>query len=140
MIIGFTGTQRGMTQRQKDALTFLIYSYVQHTSGHLFMRNGDCIGADHEAGYITQTMLRDGNLHLHPSNIREKRAFQKGLQITEPLPPLKRNRYIAGAVAGFPTHVLIACPGESHEVQRSGTWATIRYARKAGTPVIILLP
>jgi hypothetical protein len=35
---------------------------------------------------------------------------------------------------------VIAAPMSSAEILRSGTWATIRYARKAGKPVLIIWP
>jgi hypothetical protein len=36
--------------------------------------------------------------------------------------------------------VVIACPFERTEQQRSGTWATVRMARKAGKPLVIVYP
>lgn len=47
--------------------------------------------------------------------------------------PLARNRRIVAAV-----DVLIAAPETDREELRSGTWATIRYARAAGKPVVML--
>ena len=35
---------------------------------------------------------------------------------------------------------IIAFPASAEEVIRSGTWATIRYARKTKTPLHIILP
>lgn len=55
--------------------------------------------------------------------------------VHEPRPPLERNRDVVDA-----SDVLLACPGGMAEEQRSGTWATIRYARKAGKPVVIVWP
>jgi len=38
------------------------------------------------------------------------------------------------------TEWLWAIPGEFKEVLRSGTWSTIRYARKKGKKVLIIWP
>jgi hypothetical protein len=34
----------------------------------------------------------------------------------------------------------LACPRGYTEELRSGTWATIRYARKTGVPYVIIFP
>jgi predicted Rossmann fold nucleotide-binding protein DprA/Smf involved in DNA uptake len=52
-----------------------------------------------------------------------------------PKAPLDRNRDIVDAAA-----VLIAAPKEMTETLRSGTWATVRYARKQGKQVWIVWP
>jgi hypothetical protein len=46
---------------------------------------------------------------------------------------LERNRMIVAAC-----DLLIAAPLQDTEILRSGTWATVRYARKAGKQVILL--
>ena len=38
------------------------------------------------------------------------------------------------------TDTLVAAPKEDEEVVRSGTWATVRYARKAGRVVLVVRP
>lgn len=55
--------------------------------------------------------------------------------IRDPLPPLERNHRIVDAC-----DVLIACPKDAQEQLRSGTWATVRYARKQGKRVIVITP
>ena len=52
----------------------------------------------------------------------------------EVLPPLVRNARIVQAA-----DLLIAAPEQDIEQLRSGTWATVRAARKKGIPVIMLL-
>lgn len=48
---------------------------------------------------------------------------------------LGRNRIIA-----ISCEHLLATPGEMHEVVRSGTWATVRYARQNKKPITIVFP
>lgn len=138
MIIGFTGTQKGMTQRQKDALRQL-FCWLPI----FYMRHGDCLGADSEAHTIFEDVLPLRDIFIHRPLDEKNRAFRRGENVSFPtpsLPYLQRNKYIAGCVAGFKTDLLIAAPGEDTEQLRSGTWATVRYARRCGTPRIILLP
>lgn len=147
MIVGFTGTARGMTQRQNDAL-YQLFVWYDAISLDLMLRHGDCIGADKQAHDIFTIMLGKStdNVFIHPGfnparpNDESKSAFCEGRLVTTVLPYLRRDRYIAGCVAGFNTDLLIAAPNTDYEVLRSGTWSTVRYARAATTPRIILLP
>ena len=128
--IGFTGTQQGMTQRQLETLAIYFVRYRP-----LEFHHGDCIGADVEAHVMLRRMVRDCVIHAWPSNITDKRAFCDADVIHEVMPPLERNRMIVGAV-----RLLLAAPAQIVEERRSGTWATVRYARKAEVPVIIINP
>jgi hypothetical protein len=50
-------------------------------------------------------------------------------------PYLDRNKDIVRETAS-----LIAAPAEPEEQLRSGTWSTVRFARKQGKPVFLILP
>jgi hypothetical protein len=104
------------------------------------MRNGVCIGSDYQATKLFEIILPLGEILNHPSNIPSKTQYVAGPIMHNPLPPLERDRYIAGCMPGFRTDLLIATPAQDVEILRSGTWATVRYARKCGIPRIILLP
>lgn len=71
----------------------------------------------------------------HPPIVTSKRAFFQCDELRDPLPYLARNHKIVDAV-----QEMLACPGEVMEQLRSGTWATIRYARRVGKPVHVILP
>jgi hypothetical protein len=49
--------------------------------------------------------------------------------------PLQRNREIVAA-----SDYLVAAPSQMREVLRSGSWATVRYARAARIPIAIAYP
>jgi cytosine/uracil/thiamine/allantoin permease len=55
--------------------------------------------------------------------------------VLEPGPYLWRNHQIVDATAA-----LLACPFEFEEQLRSGTWATVRYARTLGRPIRFFWP
>jgi hypothetical protein len=130
MKVGFTGTQVGMTDRQKRLLRW----YLRELSASE-LHHGDCIGADDEAA----TMARKLGLKLvmHPPRDSRKRAlnYRIGEEVRDSYPYLVRNRYIVDE-----TEVLIAAPKSRQEELRSGTWSTVRYARGKGRKVYILEP
>lgn len=129
MRTGFTGTQRGMTAKQKTATRHLLAGMNPCEFHH-----GDCIGADADAHELFRELKR-GKVIIHPPTNSSKRALCKGNVILAPLPYLDRNKEIV-----INSDVLIACPGEFEEQLRSGTWSTVRFARKQMRPIFIVFP
>lgn len=130
-IIGFTGTQQRTPKAQREMLATVLTDFWRR--GTLWMHNGDCIESDEIAGAIWRGL--GGMLHLHPPSISTKRAFQASDRLEDPKPYLVRNHDIVDA-----SNALVAVPAGFAEEQRSGTWATIRYARKSRMPIVIILP
>ena len=130
--IGFTGTRRGLNERQTKRLQKVLTFYVKQ--GEVVdLHHGDCIGADQTAHEIA----RELGLYivLHPPVDDKYRAWCLGDLYMKEKEYLKRNRAIVDAC-----QFLIACPGEDTEVLRSGTWHTIRYAMTTGKKVILITP
>lgn len=131
--ISFTGTQQGMTQVQERRVgRLLVY---RKGEGEQFVHHGDCVGSDAQMHLLA---LKFGyKVHLHPPDNPSKRAFcEEGVVRSWPMKPyLERNTDIAEA-----GDVLIATPKEYQEVLRSGTWSTIRRARKQWIPIFIIFP
>lgn len=127
--VGFTGTRQGMTNYQKHQLREFLHLYRGGT-----FRHGDCIGADAEAQAIALGIGYD--TVAYPSVLESQRAFTRGnVMVLPPKPPLVRNHWIVEVV-----EKLIACPSSIQEEVRSGTWATVRWARKRAVPVLIIYP
>jgi hypothetical protein len=135
MIVGFTGTRFGMTLEQKNTVWTLLQ--MELTPSMNILHHGDCAGADMEAdgrarglGYL---------IHIHPGYREGHPAragcYRPGDLIERVQTPLGRNHVIV-----MRTEVLIAAPFEAEERQRSGTWATIRYARALGRRHHIVSP
>ena len=124
MKVGFTGTQAGMSQAQKEAL----YALLQELDPSEF-HHGDCIGADQEAHLIVSALLPACNIVVHPPTDDRKRAFMMGREEREPKEYIQRNRHIV-----VETDVLIATPKEMKEVLRSGTWSTLRFSININKP------
>lgn len=131
MKIGFTGTQDGCTDPQFDLLVEVLQELHEVTEAH----HGDCLGADFQFTVIVDCIFGTGKIHNHPPEDNKKRAFCRADKIYDPLPYLVRNHNIVDA-----TEILIACPKTMKEELRSGTWATIRYARKQKGVIVILWP
>lgn len=97
------------------------------------VHHGDCIGADAQCHEMALRVAV-----IHPPSDPKKRAFCTPCtpgQMREPKPYLERNRDIVDE-----SELLIACPRQQREVIRSGTWATVRYARSQGKRVWTLYP
>lgn len=126
--VGFTGTRHGMTHGQKRVIEELLREWQPQE-----VHSGDCLGADSRFHFMAY------DIHVnsigHPPDDHKHRAFCKYCYEWRPKPYLLRNQDIV-----YCCDVLLACPHGMAEEQRSGTWATVRYARKAGKPVIIVWP
>lgn len=131
MNVGFTGTQEGMTLEQKLRVhKFLVLNW--NTVDVPWGLHGDCIGADHDFHRLVRKY--GGSIWLHPPLNLNKRAFCDYDRMEDLDEYLVRNHAIVNH-----SDYMLATPKEPKEVLRSGTWATIRYARKI-RPLTIIAP
>lgn len=131
MILVFTGTREGLTKRQRDTLKILLPRLAPECSFH-----GGCLGADEEFHYIVLSTLITP-IEIFPSDIPKYRAefpMDGVRKIHEPKPPLDRNKLMVDK-----GDFLVAAPKAKEEL-RSGTWATVRHARRTFKPGVILDP
>lgn len=135
--IGFTGSRLGMSPRQLRRLEALIGERCPSELHH-----GQCIGADAQAHEIAMRLSVPAIIVHPPRDTMLVARLPSGpnsqTQVTY-LPAaraLRRNRAIVRAV-----DLLVAAPASSDETVRSGTWSTIRFARRLpGVSVVILAP
>lgn len=129
--VGFTGTRKGMARPQRHAFASWLAALPPAVFHH-----GDCIGSDEEAHDIAQA--EGWTIEAHPGSgwaSYRMVAHCGGVDVRHPPKPyLERNIDIATVAS-----VLAATP-EGPEVARSGTWATVRVARRLGRPVVIFWP
>lgn len=132
--VGFTGTQQGMTAKQRSTVKYLI-AELQPVEAH----HGDCTGADEEFHQLVRGFTDTVWVVLHPGCDRKgespARAHCDG---DETLPTrfyLTRNEEIVKAVG-----TMIATPAQATETIRSGTWTTVRRARKHNRELYVVLP
>jgi hypothetical protein len=131
--IGFTGTQAGMTDAQKQR----VWELVQHRT--FYAHHGDCVGADAQFDEIVRRAPNCYGVVMYPSTLTELRAFCTPRYphdvVRDPKPPLERNDDIVAA-----SECLIAASKTNGPAVRSGTWATIRRAVDARKPVCVIYP
>lgn len=128
--LGFTGTHHGMTDQQMKSFRRLIKRLEI-----LEFHHGDCIGADKESHIIMREEWPKVPITGHPPSNNKARAFCDFDIIVSAKPYLVRDRIIVESV-----DEMIATPRGFNEQLRSGTWTTIRYARKAHTLMHIIWP
>lgn len=132
MKIGFTGSRKGMTHAQRDRI-----AHFANTFGDFTLLHGGCIGADAEVHEWLRRCFRGLEVEIYPSTLVKKQADFIGpnILVHEEAEPLKRNKAIVDAC-----DMLIAAPASFHEIPRSGTWSTIRYATKMRKPTYVIAP
>ena len=142
-IVGFSGSQTGVTKAQ-----LIWLNYELHAIGMTELHHGACIGADAAAHMIaleyftgsTGDGIPELPIVIHPPENMSKvemRCLLRDQEIVRVLPRkpyLVRNRDIVNA-----SNILLATP-DGPERLRSGTWATIRYARDLKHPIKICYP
>ena len=128
MKLGMTGSRDGMSQQAKDYLINFIKTYEIQEAHH-----GDCLGADKQFHDICA--MKNIKIIIHPPTDGKMRAFCKSNDILLPKQYLDRNSDIVND-----SDILIAFPSSNTEQLRSGTWSTIRYAKKINKELIIVYP
>lgn len=124
--LGFTGSRKGLSSTQADAIERLLTAMSIDEVHH-----GDSVGADAEFHELASQLLLD--VVVHPPVDARQQAYVKGAARTyPPLDHLDRNKNMV-----LSTDMLIAAV-QGQERQRSGTWATVRYARKLKRPIAIV--
>lgn len=130
MHLGITGTRNGLTRAQFDViLTFITEDY---TITHL--HQGDAIGVDYELTCMFQEIVPKVIIIRHPPINDRYQAFGPYDETWAEKWYLDRDQDNVDE-----SDYLWGCP-KGTEILRSGTWATIRYARTAGIPITIVMP
>lgn len=129
--VGFTGTRVGMTLFQKEELKKILNRLAPDVGG--VFHHGDCVGADEQAHVIAVEC--NYIIVVHPPIRPDRRAFKMGDEIRVSKAYMMRNQDIVDECG-----ILVAAPKEMAQIDRSGTWSTVRKARRAKKEVIILWP
>lgn len=134
---GFTASRFGPTKAQ-----FAWFASIMVSVNMVGFHHGGCIGGDAAAHRIAMDYFDGANdqpITVHPP---EDQTRMDGLcklegplvRVRPPKPFLLRNRDIVDE-----TVLLFALP-DGPERLRSGTWSTIRYARRLGRPLALCWP
>lgn len=128
---GFTGTQQSWAPARQEAIEELFLKMIRE--GVVIQHNGDCIGSDLAAARTWRSF--GGLVYGHPPDVSGKRAFFSFDKTANPKPYMDRNTEIAKC-----GKFLVATPNEYTEQLRSGTWSTVRRARKMNKTVVFVFP
>ena len=128
MKLGMTGSREGISENAIKQLEKFINETNISEAHH-----GDCVGAD----MIFHNIVSQHGIKtiIHPPKNNKLRAFCKGDIINPEKEYIARNHDIVDC-----TDILLAFPVTKNEVLKSGTWATIRYAKKQNKEIIIMYP
>ena len=132
--IGFTGNRYGLTENQKNEIINILDKYE-----NIIVLHGDCVGSDTQFHNICLHWIKINPnkkllIHIYPPNNPTLRAFNNGDLVMEEKTYLERNSNIIKN-----SSLIIACPkNKEKEELRSGTWSTIRRAKKEKKDLIIL--
>lgn len=135
--LGFTGTKNGMVPEQKTAFAALCAQ--KRSEGFTKFRHGDCIGADDQAATIAAAA--GFFIIAHPGHPKDPentmyRAFNPHSHLVLTAKPfVKRDHDIVDE-----SDELAATPMGHEEIIASGTWTTVRYARKKNKITHVLCP
>lgn len=140
--LGVTGTRELPTEPQEYHLGLLIHTAIRLTSGDRVFHHGCAIGTD-ETAHQYALSIPGILIHGHPgyganftTAYRMKIRPDEFTTIHQAKRYGERNHDIIRAV-----NLLIACPlHPEHDPRsaRSGTWQTVRLARRSRVPAIII--
>jgi hypothetical protein len=119
-----------MTLRQHEAVAELL---ERRAGSFTVLHHGDCVGGDaevHEVGRYLKLYIIG-----HPPLNPRMRAWRRCDELRPPKDYIARNHDIVDEC-----EELVAAPHSKAEEVHSGTWATVRYARKQGKLITIVFP
>lgn len=138
--IGITGSRHGPTKEAASSLSKklleLRWPHRSQVALPITMHHGACVGVDSMVARLSRWM--GFVVEAHPPSVDTlvcKHSLNASHKINDARPYLTRNRAIVKASSH-----LFALPNSMEEEQRSGTWATVRYARAHGIEITIIYP
>jgi len=134
---GFTGTSKGASPAQLKELEEKLVKLKE--DGFDELHHGLCIGADEQCAIIAKRLgyrvVAHPGLPKDPTNMMYRSEFAENDEVREAKKFIERDRGIVDEVER-----MLAAPLTREEQVRSGTWTTVRYARKVGRQVDLILP
>lgn len=137
MIYTFTGSRSGCSGIQLATLNSFVFKLRNTEYPDVRFLHGGCRGGDTEFHELLFKWEMLSRLTVCPSNMpwTQDQLLGSGFKTEDPDFPLVRNHRMVDE-----SQRLFACPDTLKEIQRSGTWATVRYARKKKLQLYLILP
>lgn len=150
-VLFFTGTRKGMSLDQRDALTLWLFERNVVIAHH-----GCCVGADEElhnilAAFRESDSKREPFITGWPAEVGPELSCFGRIRLDDDRvrqAPLTRNRMMSECAAGMIASgkpfdvVCVACPLEDEppESGRGGTWHAVRQFKAKNVPTTIITP
>jgi hypothetical protein len=131
LVLGVSGSRLGGTVEQNHQ-AFELLSNWQPTEVH----HGCCAGVDETVHHWLRQNMPHVRLVGHLPLVPTLRVELDCDVLRDARGYLDRNRDVVDESSAL----LALPPGPEREYLRSGTWAAVRYARRRGKPVHVLLP
>lgn len=135
--IGMSGSRNGLSAAQHLWLTKHAIPGLLAESGEDWrFHHGDCVGADEQVHDLLVRLGHGQRIVIHPPSDERYRAWRSAPEIRRERTYRARNIDIvvdSDHLWAFPSGVESAQP-------RSGTWMTVRIARRMGVPVEVVEP
>lgn len=128
MKLGMSGNRSGLTSEAEN----ILIEFLKQNNNIREVHHGDCIGADKDFHDICNE--NNLNIIIHPPTDNKLRAFCQGNTLLPPKKYLIRNKDIVNS-SDF---CIFFPPGP--EILKSGTWSTIRYAKKINKKYMLVYP
>jgi len=133
-LVGFSGSRFDLPDPQADALVTEAHA-LNGLYKDLELHHGDCTGADLFAHHMAKGLRWRVVAHPAIIHVKWKAMVRDADEYRIAQRPIRRNHTIVEE-----TRRVIACPSTFTPTPYSGTWATIRYARKLKRPLTVILP
>jgi len=130
MHLGITGTKQGMNETQFDVLK----EFIQEDNTITHLHEGDCVGVDNQVTLMFRDLHPEVWIVRHPP-IKTKYQANGPYDETR----VDKDYLIRDQDNVNESQYLWAVPNSEERI-RSGTWATVRMARKKGIPITIIMP
>ena len=130
--VGWTASRHGLSPIQQ-AVARIVLTDLRDRRGATTLHHGDCVGGD-AVGVLAALKLRY-RIVGHPPVETKLRAYLPTHEDRAALHYLARDQQIVNE-----SSILLGWPNTEEEIARSGTWATIRMARRAGLPRLVITP
>jgi len=136
--VGVTATRNGLTiPQQSEATLWAQCIRALHPRAEIWLHMGVCRGGDVWLADMFRAQA-GAMIHGHPaSNTKmHDRALYPCDLTDDPVPAVDRNDVIIARSL----HGMRGYPATPYDVLRSGTWTTIRHARKAHRDITVIRP
>lgn len=136
MKLAFTGTRKGMTERQRGIVLQLV---EERREKILSAHHGGCLGADLDFHSICLGLALPV-VEVWPGHVPSWRARCEETMTTKVITHQVMNTLDRNWEIVHSADLLIACPESPVEQLRSGTWSTVRISSRLNVPCIVVSP